>query len=93
MANLSLGHLYYFDTNGAINNSKPVKVKKIALWCNASNSEMTISITGSPVVKLVRQDTSSLPGWEEIDFGGEGWWLEHGSVVTVTAGSGYVYIA
>lgn len=93
MSNLTLGTVYYFDTNGAINSSNPTRIKKVALWCIDNTSELTLTVSGSPVIKLAYvQNASSIAQWQDIDFSGDGWWVENASIETVTAGSGYVFV-
>ena len=94
MSNLNLGTVYYFDTNGTINNSKPVRIKKVALWCIDATSELTLTVSGSPTIKLahVLNATSQIAQWQECNFGGDGWLTSNASIATVTAGSGYVFV-
>ena len=95
MSNLVLGNVYYFDTNGAINNSNSTKIKKVALWCLDATSELTLTVSGSSAVKLayVQHSTGAAAAqWQECNFGGDGWLVNGASIATVTAGSGYVFV-
>lgn len=96
MPNTSLGsNVFYFDTNGAINSGKPTSIIKIALWATNSSGELLMAIgTGVPVVKI---SFSTYPyyihQWHECNFSSPGWYVTNASILSVTAGSGYVFVA
>lgn len=97
MPNINLGsNVFYFDTNGAINNGKQTSIIKIALWGIDTTSALVMAIgTGVPAVKLTF--TTSVPylvnQWQQCDFAYPGWYVNNASILSVTAGSGYVFIA
>ena len=98
MANTNLGsNVFYFDTNGAINNGKATNIIKIAFWAVDSNSSLVMAIgTGVPAVKLSYFNFGTTVVWNqwlECNFPGKGWYITNGSILTVTAGSGYIFLA
>ena len=95
MANQQFGNVWYFDTNGAINNSKVVSISKIALYGIDTTSLLTFAIgTGIPTVIL--NFTTSSPNvenrWREVNFIPP-FYANNASILTVTAGSGYIFLA
>lgn len=95
MANTTWGNIWYFDTNGAINNSKEVNIQKIALYGIDTTSQLVFAIgTGVPVVVL--SFATSSPNvenrWREVNFIPP-CYANNASILSVTAGSGYVFIA
>ena len=97
MPNTNLGsNVFYFDTNGAINNGKETTIIKIALWGIDTTSSLVMAIgTGVPAVKLsyTTSGANIWNQWLECNFSGKGWYITNGSILSVTAGSGYVFVA
>ena len=96
MPNTNLGcNVWYYDTNGAINNGKPAYISKIALWSvDTTNGQITMAIgTGISVVKLSFSNGQYVTDpWRQVDFSPP-WYITNGSILSVTAGSGYVFLA
>ena len=95
MPNQSFGTIWYFDTNGAINSSKEVSISKIALYAIDTTSQLVFAIgTGVPAVVL--SFATSSPNienrWREVNFIPP-CYVNNASILSVTAGSGYVFIA
>lgn len=95
MANTSFGNVFYYDTNGAVNGGKEVSIQKIALYGQDTTSLLTFAIgTGVPVVVL--SFATSGPNvenrWREVNFNPP-YYCNNASILTVTAGSGYIFLA
>ena len=94
MANWDLGNILKFDTNGAIKNSDNVYIQKIALWGVNGTSELTFAVNGTTALRLmiVANATNQTPNWQSETFNPP-LYINNASITTVTAGSGYVYLA
>ena len=95
MPNSQWGNIWYFDTNGAINLSKETQITKIALYGIDTTSQLAFAIgTGVPAVVL--SFATSSPNienrWREVNFIPPVY-INNGSILSVTAGSGYVFLA
>ena len=94
MPNWDLGNILYFDTNGAIKSSDNVYIQKIALWAVDGTSELTFAINGTTTLKFahVVNATSQISQWHSESFSPP-LFVSNASIATITAGSGYVYLA
>lgn len=95
MPNTSWGNIWYFDTNGAINSSNNTHIQKIAIYAIDTTSQLVFAIgTGVPAVVL--SFATSSPNvenrWREVSFNPP-CYVKNASILSVTAGSGYVFIA
>ena len=95
MPNQQFGNIWYFDTNGAINNSRNIQIQKIALYGIDTTSQLVFAIgTGIPAVVL--SFATSSPNvenrWREVNFIPP-CYVNNASILSVTAGSGYVFLA
>ena len=95
MPNTNLGsNVWYYDTNGAINNGKPAYISKIALWAVDSNAVLVMAIgTGIPVVKFSVLNSQFVTNSLFTARFKTPWYITNGSILSVTAGSGYVFVA
>lgn len=95
MANQTWGNIWYFDTNGAINNSKNTAIQKIAIYAIDTTSQLVFAIgTGVPAVVLSFSNSGPLVEnkWREVNFNPP-CYVNNASILSVTAGSGYVFLA
>lgn len=95
MANQSFGTILYFDTNGAINNGKAAQIQKIAIYGVDTTSQLVFAIgTGVPAVVLSFSNSGAQVEnrWREVNFF-PAQYVSGASILSVTAGSGYVFIA
>ena len=94
MANWDLGNILYYDTNGAVKSSRGVQIQKIALWGVGRTSELTFAVNGTTTLRLavVTNGTSQTSNWQSESFNPP-MLMSNCSIQSVTAGSGYIYLA
>ena len=94
MGNWDLGNILYFDAPGAIKSSDNVYIQKIALWAVDGTSELSFSVNGTTTLKFahVINATSQISQWHSESFSPP-LFVSNASIATITAGSGYVYLA
>lgn len=95
MGNLQWGNIWYFDTNGSINNSQSTFLQKVALYGIDTTSLMTLAV-GTGIPSIVLSFATSSPNienrWREVNFNPP-FYIQNASILTVTNGSGYVFLA
>jgi len=86
----NLGNIYHIDSEGVINNNKPLFVKRILIYeVDTAAASFILSINGSTAIQHIG-GLHPHANLQSIDVGGV--WMEHLSAKTVTACTGWLFL-